>query len=85
MATKTLEKPVTDLETMIDDVPGFINARFTYIRAQLDTLDARASDRLDVRVSNLDAPVSSVEAKLDALPRVLAEMLDERDRRSGAK
>ena len=94
MATRTIEKRVSDLEEMVDDVPRLINLRFSFIRAQLDALDARLStveakiDRLDSRVSGvevkidrLDSRVSGVEAKIDAMPRVLAEMLDEREKR----
>ena len=101
MVEKTIEKRVSDLEEMVDDIPRLINVRFTFIRAQLDALDARIGtveakvdrletriasleanvDRLDTRMSLLETRVSNIETKIDALPRVLAEMLDERDKR----
>ena len=69
MVAKMVEKRVSDLAETVDDIPRLINMRFTYIRLHLDALDAR---------------VATVETKLDALrdmPRILAEMLDERERR----
>jgi hypothetical protein len=66
MAIKPIERRVTDLEEMVEDVPRLLNLRFSFVRAQLETLDAR---------------LSTVEAKIDALPRVLAQMLDERGKR----
>ena len=80
MATKTIEKRVSDLEEIIDDVPRLLNIRFSYVRAQLDALDARIGT-VEAKVDRLEARIGGVEAKIDALPRVLAEMLDERDRR----
>ena len=67
MATKTLEKRVSDLEESVDDIPRLLSMRFEYVRAQLDLVNAR---------------LSALEAKVDAMPRVIAEMLDERDKRS---
>ena len=87
MAIKTIEKRASDLEEIIDDIPRLINIRFTFIRAQLDALDARIGiveakvDRLEVRVSAVESGLSALAAKIDALPRVLAEMLDERAKR----
>jgi chaperonin cofactor prefoldin len=75
MATKTLEKRVSDLEEMVEDVPRLINMRFAHMRAQLDALDAR--------VATLEVKMDNMRAELQALPRVLAEMLDERAKRGG--
>jgi hypothetical protein len=80
VATKTIEKRVSDLDEIIDDVPRLLNIRFSYVRAQLDALDARIGT-VEAKVDRLEARIGGVEAKIDALPRVLAEMLDERDRR----
>ena len=87
MATKTIEKRVSDLDEIIDDVPRLLNIRFSYVRAQLDALDARIGtveakvDRLEARIGGVEAKVDSLRTEVQALPRVLAEMLDERDRR----
>jgi hypothetical protein len=75
MATKPLEKRVSDLEEMVEDVPRLINMRFAHMRAQLDALDAR--------VGTLEVKLDNVRSELQALPRVLAEMLDERAKRGG--
>ena len=62
----TIEKRVSDLEEMVGDIPRIVNYRFDLVRDQLAAQSAR---------------LAAVEAKIDALPRVLAEMLDERERR----
>ena len=80
MAIKPIEKRVSDLEEMVEDVPRLINMRFAYVRAQLDMLDARVST-VEAKIDRIDARLSNVEVKIDALPRVLAEMLDERAKR----
>jgi septal ring factor EnvC (AmiA/AmiB activator) len=82
MATKSIEKRVSDLEEIIDDIPRLINMRFSFMRAQLDALDARIGT-VEAKVDRMDTRLSAVEAKIDSLPRVLAEMLDERAKRSG--
>jgi chromosome segregation ATPase len=94
MVTKTIEKRVSDLEEVVDDIPRLIDIRFAYIRAQMDSLDARVGtveakvDRLQAEVAGVRAEISGVpaeiagaRAKIDALPGVLADMLDERGRR----
>jgi hypothetical protein len=73
MATKSLEKRVSDIEEMVEDVPRLINMRFAHMRAQLDALDAR--------VATLEIKIDNVRAELQALPRVIAEMLDVRGTR----
>jgi hypothetical protein len=66
----TIEKRVSELEEMVGDIPRIVNYRFDLVRDQLAAQGAR---------------LASVEAKVDALPRILAEMLtemlDERERR----
>jgi hypothetical protein len=62
----TIEKRVSDLEEMVGDIPRIVNYRFDLVRDQLAAQGAR---------------LAAVEGKIDALPRVLAEMLDERERR----
>jgi hypothetical protein len=73
MAAITIEKRVPDLDERIDDIPRLINKRFAHIRAQMDALDAR--------VGTVKARVDAVMAEVRTLPRVLAEMLDERAKR----
>jgi len=73
---------VSDLEEIIDDIPRLINMRFSFMRAQLDALDARIGT-VEAKVDRMDTRLSAMEAKIDSLPRVLAEMLDERAKRSG--
>jgi hypothetical protein len=66
----TIEKRVSDLEEMVGDIPRIVNYRFDLVRDQLVEQGAR---------------LAAVEAKIDALPRILAEtsaeLLDERERR----
>ena len=94
MATKAIEKRVSDLEEMVD-VPRLINMRFAHVRAQLDGLDARVStleakiDRMSFELQTVKSDLQTVKSELQtvksevqALPRVLAEMLDERDKRT---
>jgi chromosome segregation ATPase len=87
VATKTIEKRVSDPEEIIDDIPRLINMRFSFVRAQLDALDARIGtveakvDKLEARIGGVEVKVDSLRAEVQTLPRVLAEMLDERDRR----
>ena len=75
MATKSIEKRVSDLEEVIDDIPRLINMRFSLIRAQLDALDAR--------VGTLEIKMDSLRSEVQAMPRVIAEMLDARAKRGG--
>jgi hypothetical protein len=80
----TIEKRVGDLEQMVWDIPRLLNMRFDGVRDQLNAQSAR----LDAQSARLDAQgarLATLEGKIDALPRVLAEMLtemlDERERR----
>jgi hypothetical protein len=86
MATKSIEKRVSDLEAMVDDVPRLINVRFAFVRAQIEALDAKVGT-VDAKVerleSTLGARLSSLDAKVDALPQLLADMMDERAKRGG--
>ena len=87
MVAKAMEKRVSDLEEMVDDVPRLINVRFSFVRAQLDALDARIGtveakvDKLETRIAGLEAKVDALREEVRAMPRILAEMLDERERR----
>jgi prefoldin subunit 5 len=87
MVAKAMEKRVSDLEEMVDDVPRLINVRFSFVRAQLDALDARIGtveakvDKLETRIAGLEAKVDALREEIRAMPRILAEMLDERERR----
>ena len=78
MATKTIEKRMSDLEEQVDDIPRLLNMRFEYVRAQLDMVDARVST-VEANIGRVETRLSSVEGKIDALPRVLAGMLDARE------
>jgi hypothetical protein len=80
MAPKTMEKRVSDLEEMVDDIPRLINIRSTHVGIQLDALDARIGI-VETKVDRLEPHIASLETKIDALPRVLADMLEERDKR----
>jgi chaperonin cofactor prefoldin len=73
---------VSDLEEIIDDVPRLINMRFSFMRAQLDALDARIGT-VEVKVDSLRSDFQVLRSEVQALPRVLSEMLDERAKRSG--
>jgi hypothetical protein len=77
MAAKTIERRVSNLEEIIDDIPRLINMRFSFIGAALDAMDARIGT-VEAQVDRLDGRLTSLKAQIEALPRVLAEMLDER-------
>jgi prefoldin subunit 5 len=89
VATKTIEKRVSDPEEMFEDVPRLINMRFAYVRSQLDALDARVStveakvDNVRAELQGVKSELQSVRAEVQAMPRVIAEMLDERTKRGG--
>ena len=94
MADKTIEQRVTDVEqrvarveervTSLDqewqNIPDLIETRLRLTDSRVARLSA---DMVDVKkaISGLDGKMNSLEAKVDALPRILAEMLEERDRR----
>jgi hypothetical protein len=70
------------LKRSSDDIPRLINLRFAHVRDQLDALDARVST-VEAKVDNMRVELHTVKTELQALPRVLAELLDERDKRNG--
>ena len=80
MANKTIEKRAPDPEEMVEDVPRLINMRFAHVRAQLDGLDARVST-VEAKIDRMSFELQSVKSEVQAIPRVLAEMLDEREKR----
>jgi septation ring formation regulator EzrA len=89
MATKSTEKRISGLEEIIDDIPRLINMRFSFMRAQLDALDARMGtvevkvDGMRADFQGLRSEFQGLKSEMQALPRVLAEMLDERAKRGG--
>ncbi|MEO1609424.1 MAG: hypothetical protein AAFR90_08755 [Pseudomonadota bacterium] len=60
---KTLEERVTDLEEVYEDIPHLVNIRF---------------DRVDRDIAVLKMDVASLKDRMDALPRAIAELLDEK-------
>jgi hypothetical protein len=76
---ETIEKPVSDLEEMVWDVPRLLDIRFEAVharfRAQGQRLDAleRRMGSLEPPMDSLGQPTGSLEGKVDALPRVLDE------------
>lgn len=64
------EEEIEQLKAEWQGIPDLIEAR-------LRLTDSRVA-RVQTEVTGLARRVSSLEAKVDALPRVLAEMLDER-------
>jgi hypothetical protein len=66
---KALEKRVGDLEEMVGDIPRHMNIRFDAIGNHLQAQDAQLKEHGE--------RLNSLEAKIDALPRVLAEMITE--------
>lgn len=72
---------VTQLETMLENLPEALNIRFDHARAERDEIKAQIS-RLQVDVSEMKsemktmkADITAVKAEVQALPRVLADML----------
>ena len=84
MADTALEKRVSMLEEMVEDVPRLVNLRFSFLRSQIEALDARVG-AVDAKVDRMVGQLAALEAKVDTLPRVFAEVLDERDRRKDRK
>jgi chaperonin cofactor prefoldin len=54
-----------------------VDARFDKVEARLDRVDARL-DRIETTQQAMKADMVGMNAKIDALPRVLAEMLAKR-------
>lgn len=70
MATKTIEQRVTDPEQMLADVPGIANLRFSFVRAQMEALDAQLGshsakvDRMGVRLTQVEQGLQEVRSEL---------------------
>jgi hypothetical protein len=77
MAAKPLRKRVSDFEEVAGDISG---VRFAHLRLYLDTLDAHVST-IEAEIGRLNSRMSAMETRIEALPRAIAEMLDERDKR----
>jgi phage shock protein A len=78
------ETRVTQMEGRFEFVAGqlrdiqlYMHAKFSDMEARFDRMDARF-DRMDARFDCMDARHDRMEQKVDALPRVLAEMLAKR-------
>lgn len=67
------EEEIDQLKAEWQGIPDLIEVR-------LRLTDSRVA-RLQTEVTNLSRRVGGLEAKVEALPRALAEMLDERDKR----
>ena len=59
-----------------------INWRYSFIRAQLDMMDARVST-VDAKADGLRSEIQALRSELRELPRLVAAMLDKRMKRSG--
>ena len=69
---RTLEDRASDLEMTVYDVPRLVNIRFDRVHADIDELKAK--------VTRLQADMTEVKSELRVLPRVLSELIAERDR-----
>ena len=67
------EQEIEQLKSEWQGIPDLIEVR-------LRLTDSRVA-RLQVEITGVKQRLGAVEQKLDALPRVLAEMLDEREKR----
>ena len=67
------EPEIEQLKSEWQGIPDLIEVR-------LRLTDSRVA-RLQVEITGVKQRLGDVEQKLDALPRVLAEMLDEREKR----
>ncbi len=80
-----LEERVEKLEQWMQHLPGIIKIGFDEAAAQRELIKARIArlhaDVADTRseVAQLSAKVYGLETKIDALPRVIAEMLAARE------
>ena len=82
MAARTMEQRGSDREAMVDDIPRLINIRFAHAQAQLDGLDARVST-VEAKIDRISFELQAVKSEVQALPRILADMLDERAKQGG--
>lgn len=87
MATETLESRVSHLEKMNEAIYNALllqnlrnKAEFDEIKARLSALEAGLFDFKNT----MERRLSAVEAAVAALPRILAETLEERDRKGEA-
>ncbi len=76
----TIAERIAKCEDQIDQLKGEWHAIPDFIDVRLRLTDSRVA-RLSSEMADVKERLSSVEGKVDALPRVLAEMLDERDGR----
>ena len=75
----TMDKRVADLEQMVGDIPDLLNIRFS--RVDRDIASVRQSTaELAGSLADIGLRLTRIERSLEALPRVLAEMLNERKR-----
>ena len=68
-----VEEPVTSLDQEWQNIPDLIETR-------LRLTDSRVA-RLSADMADVKRAIGDLNGKVDALPRILAEMLEERDRR----
>lgn len=76
----TIAERIAKREDQIDQLKGEWHAIPDFIDVRLRLTGSRVA-RLSSEMADVKERLSSVEGKVDALPRVLAEMLDERDGR----
>ena len=82
-----LQSQISELRSRLDLTEtrvGQLEGRFEFVSGQLRDIQLymhRKFGEIDQRFDRLESKFSQLDAKVDALPRVLAEMLDERERR----
>lgn len=91
MPTEPLETRVSHLEKMSEATYNALllqnlrnKAEFDEIKARLSALDAGFFEHKSMterRFSALETAIAEIKREISALPRILAEMLDERDRK----
>ena len=70
---KTIEDRMTELEGLVYDMPDILNLRFSNV-------DRKLAEHGEV-MARMNVRLGRIERTIETLPRVVAEMLQERDRR----
>ena len=74
------DQRVGTLEREWANIPDLIDLRFRQVDSKFSRVFSEL-DGLKTRVDGIEGQLRGVNGRLDALPRILAEMLAERDRR----
>lgn len=66
-----------DIQSYMHARFGEVDKRFDQVEGRLDRVEGRL-DRIDGRLDRIEGRLGRIEGTVDALPRVIAELFDER-------